>query len=62
VTLIETGMAIAEYLLSLSLQKGHQNKGNTTLQLHATGEINTALVSKILNENFDIKSINIIYA
>jgi len=61
VTLIETGMAIAEYLLSLSLQKGHQNKGNTTLQLYATGEINTALVSKILNENFDIKSININY-
>ena len=58
VTLIETGMAIAEHVLNVSLKNGHQNSGTMTIQLYATGEINTLLVSKILNKNINIRYIN----
>jgi len=61
VMLVETGMAIAEHLLALSLKKGHNNKGNTTIQLHSTGNINAKFASKILDKTVDITHINIIY-
>ena len=62
VTLIETGMAIAEHLLYLSLKAGHTNNGRTCIQLYATATINVEFVSNILKEKTFINNIDISYS
>lgn len=59
VLLIDTGMAIANRLLDLSLKRGHTNNGTFTIVLSATGDIQEALVEKILQHPIAIEYINI---
>jgi len=59
VLLIDTGMAIANRLLDLSLKQGHHNKGTLLISLATTGDIQSILAEKILQLPINIKNINI---
>jgi len=59
VLLIDTGMAIANRLLDLSLKQGHINKGTLSMTLSTTGDIQNLLVEQILQLPINIDTINI---
>ena len=60
INLIETGNAIANRLLSLSLQKGHINQGTLNISICHTGKININMIEKILeNKNIQIRNCTI---
>jgi glutamate racemase len=50
VILIESGEAIANYLLMQLQKNGHQNRGRVKIDLYYTGEINAEIVHKILGK------------
>jgi len=62
IILIQTGKAIAKRLLALASEKGYQNTGSVYLDVFTTGDINTLLASKILEQKIGIKSISIDYS
>ncbi len=60
VLLIDTGDAIAKRLMLLSQEKGHENRGDLTIELLYTGEINKDMVNIILkNSKFDMRKCKI---
>jgi len=50
INLVQTGEAIANRLLSLSSQKGHNNLGDLKISICYTGEINKNMVDMIFRE------------
>jgi len=61
ISLIETGKAIANRLLRLATEKGHQNTGLMEIEVYSTGEIHKDFASDILNTHIEIKPITIVY-
>lgn len=47
--LIQTGDAIANRLISLSLEREHKNKGDLSISICHTGEINKNMIERILD-------------
>lgn len=50
VTLVETGVAIANRLLDLSSKKGHKNQGDLEISICHTGELNKNMVNMIFKD------------
>jgi glutamate racemase len=50
VALLDSGSAIAKYLLDLLTQVGHENMGELKIFIHSTAHINTHIIDKILNK------------
>ena len=50
VILIETGEAIARYLLSLSKKINHKNEGKLSIYIQSTGDIHFNMINHILDE------------
>ena len=50
ITLIQTGSAIAQRLMSLSLEQNHLNKGLLNIFVYSTGNINDNMINKIFEK------------
>ena len=60
INLIETGNAIANRLLALSLKKKHKNEGALNISICHTGEINIQMIERILeNKNIEVRNCKI---
>ena len=59
VELIHTGDAIAKHLLSLSQEKGHNNRGTLNISLYATDNIDKSIVYSILKSVSKIETISL---
>jgi len=60
VMLIDTGLAIANRLLALGLNQGHENEGDFEISVQSTGEINQNLVEEILEMPVAVQSLDLI--
>lgn len=59
ISLIQTGFAIANRLISLSSEKGHKNEGLLDISIYFTGDINQNMINKIFEETEYNKKITI---
>lgn len=59
ITFIDSAEGVTKRLLTLLEQKGHNNHGATTLQILATGIIQSDMVERILGEKFSISMIKL---
>lgn len=59
ITLTQTADAVSLRTLHLLEQKGHQNQGNNTLALLATGAINSSMITTILGETFSVTKVKL---
>lgn len=60
VTLTQTADAVSLRTLHLLEQKGHQNQGNNTLTLLATGAINSSMIATILGQEFRVDTVKLL--
>jgi len=59
VTLIDSGDAIAHYLLHQLHARGHANQGELKIDIFHTGEIDTDLVDRILGEHYGVARVEV---
>lgn len=59
INLVETGPAIANRLIDLSIKKGHVNEGLLEILIYHTGEINKNMVDMIFKDYKDNKNIDV---
>ena len=59
VVLIDSGTAIAKYLLKCLEDIGHVNKGELEINFYTTGEINNSIVKKLLHSDQKIMHISL---
>lgn len=58
---IDSAEGVTKRLLTLLEQKGHINSGSTTLEIFATGTIQSGMVESILGDKFSIGMIKLSY-
>jgi len=59
VKLIDTGIAIARYVLEIAVELGHINKGSCSISIESTGKIQHKIISTLFEKTLEVNHIKI---